>query len=129
MNAPNDLKLPPLQDPSLFRQQSYLNGEWVDADSGARFDVDNPADGSVIASVPMCGGAETRRAIDAANAALPAWRALTAKQRATLLRRWFDLMLLNADDLALILTTEQGKPLTEAKGEIMYGASFIEWFA
>ena len=129
MNAPNDLKLPPLQDPTLFRQQSYLNGEWVDADAGARFDVDNPADGSVIASVPLCGGAETRRAIDAANAALPAWRALTAKQRGALLRRWFDLMLLNADDLALILTTEQGKPLTEAKGEIMYGASFIEWFA
>ena len=129
MNAPNDLKLIPLQDPSLFRQQSYLNGEWVDADSGATFDVDNPADGTVIASVPLCGGAETRRAIDAANAALPAWRALTAKQRGALLRRWFDLMLLNADDLALILTTEQGKPLTEAKGEITYGASFIEWFA
>jgi len=129
MNAPNDLKLPPMQDPSLLRQQSYLNGEWIDADSGARFDVDNPADGGVIASVSLCGGAETRRAIDAANAALPAWRALTAKQRATLLRRWFDLMLLNADDLALILTTEQGKPLPEAKGEVMYGASFIEWFA
>ena len=129
MNAPNDLKLPPLQDPSLFRQQSYLNGEWIDADAGARFDVDNPADGSVIASVPLCGGVETRRAIDAANAALPAWRAMTAKQRGALLRRWFELMLLNADDLALILTTEQGKPLTEAKGEIMYGASFIEWFA
>ncbi len=129
MNALNDLKHPPLQDPSLFRQQSYLNGEWIDADSGARFDVDNPADSSVIGSVPLCGGAETRRAINAANAALPAWRALTAKQRGALLRRWFDLMLLNADDLALILTTEQGKPLTEAKGEIMYGASFIEWFA
>ena len=129
MNAPNDLKFPPLQDPSLFRNQSYVNGEWINADSGTRFDIDNPADGSIIASVPNCGAAETRRAIEAAKAALPAWRALTAKQRAALLRRWFDLMLLNADDLALILTTEQGKPLPEAKGEIMYGASFIEWFA
>ena len=129
MNAPNDLKLPALKDPSLFRTQSYLNGEWIDADSGMRFDVDNPADGSIVASVPDCGGVETKRAIDAANAALPAWRAMTAKQRSVILRRWFDLMMMNADDLALILTTEQGKPLAEAKGEIIYGASFIEWFA
>ena len=129
MNAPKEMTFPPLQDPSLFRNESYVNGEWINADSGMRFDVDNPADGSIIASVPNCGGAETRRAIDAANAALPAWRAMTAKQRAALLRRWFDLMLINADDIALILTTEQGKPLAEAKGEIMYGASFIEWFA
>ena len=129
MNAPNELKFPPLKDPSLFHAQSYLNGEWIEADSGLRFDVDNPADGSIVGSVPDCGAAETRRAIEAANAALPAWRALTAKQRSTLLRKWFDLMLANADDLALILTTEQGKPLAEAKGEVMYGASFIEWFA
>ena len=129
MNAPNELTFPPLLDPSLFRNQSYVNGEWVEADSGMRFDIDNPADSAIIASVPDCGAAETRRAIAAANAALPAWRAMTARQRATLLRRWYDLMLLNADDLALILTTEQGKPLAEAKGEIMYGASFIEWFA
>ena len=129
MNAPNELKFPPLKDPSLFHTQSYLNGEWIEADSGLRFDVDNPADGSIVGSVPDCGAAETRRAIEAANAALPAWRALTAKQRSTLLRKWFDLMLANADDLALILTTEQGKPLAEAKGEVMYGASFIEWFA
>ena len=129
MNAPNELKFPALQDPSLFRTQSYLNGEWIDADSGLRFDVDNPADGSVVGSVPDCGAAETRRAIEAANAALPAWRAMTAKQRSGLLRRWYELMLLNADDLAVILTTEQGKPLVEAKGEVMYGASFIEWFA
>ena len=129
MNARNEMKFPKLQDPSLFRNQSYLDGAWVEADSGARFDVDNPADGGIIGSVPDCGVAETRRAIDAANAALPAWRAQTAKQRSILLRRWYDLMLLNADDLALILTTEQGKPLAEAKGEIMYGASFIEWFA
>lgn len=129
MNAPKKLTFPPLQDPSLFRTESYVNGEWINADSGMRFDVDNPADGSVITSVPNCGAVETKRAIDAANAALPAWRAMTAKQRGALLRRWFDLMLLNADDLALILTTEQGKPLAEAKGEITYGASFIEWFA
>ena len=129
MNARNEMKFPTLQDPSLFRNQSYVDGAWVEADSGARFDVDNPADGGIIGSVPDCGEAETRRAIDAANAALPAWRAQTAKQRSILLRRWYDLMLLNADDLALILTTEQGKPLAEAKGEIMYGASFIEWFA
>ena len=129
MNARNEIKFPKLQDPSLFRNQSYIDGGWVEADSGARFDVDNPADGGIIGSVPDCGAAETRRAIDAANAALPGWRAQTAKQRSILLRRWYDLMLLNADDLALILTTEQGKPLAEAKGEIMYGASFIEWFA
>ena len=129
MKTPKELTFPPLQDPSLFRTESYVNGGWINADSGMRFDVDNPADGSIIASAPNCGAVETKRAIDAANAALPAWRAMTAKQRATLLRRWFDLMLVNADDLALILTTEQGKPLAEAKGEIMYGASFIEWFA
>ena len=129
MNAAHEMKLLPLQDPSLFRNQSYIDGAWVDADTGKRFDVDNPADGSVVGSVPDCGAAETRRAIEAATAALPAWRAQTAKQRAALLRRWYELMLQNADDLALILTTEQGKPLAEAKGEIMYGASFIEWFA
>ena len=129
MNAPNELTFPSLQDPSLFRTQSYIDGAWIEADSGVRFDVDNPADGSVVGSVPDCGAAETRRAIEAADAALPAWRAQTAKQRSALLRRWYELMLLNADDLALILTTEQGKPLAEAKGEILYGASFIEWFA
>ena len=129
MNAPNDLNLPTLNDPSLFRTQSYIDGAWCEADSGKRFDVDNPADGSVVGSVPTCGAAETKRAIEAANAALPAWRALTAKQRAGMLRKWFELMLTHADDLALILTTEQGKPLAEAKGEILYGASFIEWFA
>ena len=129
IKAPTTLMFPTLQDPSLLRHQSYLDGEWIDADSGMRFDVDNPADGSIVGSVPDCGAAETRRAITAANTALPAWRALTAKQRSALLRRWYELMLLNADDLALILTTEQGKPLAEAKGEVMYGASFIEWFA
>jgi succinate-semialdehyde dehydrogenase / glutarate-semialdehyde dehydrogenase len=129
MNAPHDLKPLPLKDPTLFRTQSYINGEWCNADSGKRFDVDNPATGAIIASVPDCGAAETARAIEAANAALPAWRAMTAKTRAAILRKWFDLMMANADDLALILTTEQGKPLAEARGEVFYGASFIEWFA
>jgi succinate-semialdehyde dehydrogenase / glutarate-semialdehyde dehydrogenase len=129
MNAPHDLNPLPLKDPTLFRTQSYINGEWCNADSGKRFDVDNPATGAIIASVPDCGAAETARAIEAANAALPAWRAMTAKTRAAILRKWFDLMMANADDLALILTTEQGKPLAEARGEVFYGASFIEWFA
>ena len=87
MNTPKELTFTPLQDPSLFRTESYVNGEWIKADSGTRFDVDNPADGSIIASVPNCGAVETKRAIDAANAALPAWRAMTAKQRGALLRR------------------------------------------
>jgi succinate-semialdehyde dehydrogenase/glutarate-semialdehyde dehydrogenase len=129
MNAKHNLNFPTLADPTLLRNRSYLNGEWIDADSGLRFDVDNPADGGVVGNVPDCGASETRRAVEAASAALPAWRALTAKQRSAHLRKWFDLMLANADDLALILTTEQGKPLAEAKGEIIYGASFIEWFA
>ena len=129
MNAPHEFSLPQLKDPSLFRSQCYIDGVWVDADGGARADVDNPADGSIIGSVPHMGAAEARRAIDAAAAALPAWRALTAKARAALLMKWYHLMLEHQDDLAQILTAEQGKPLAEAKGEILYGASFIEWFA
>ncbi len=129
MNAPQDLKRLPLQDPTLLRTQCYLDGAWVDADSGKHFEVDNPATGNIIANVPDCGADEAKRAIAAAAAALPAWRALTAKARSQILRKWFDLMIAHADDLALILTTEQGKPLAEAKGEVMYGASFIEWFA
>ena len=129
MNAPSDLKLPALKDPGLWHTQSFIDGAWCDADSGKQFPVDNPADGAVIAQVADCGAAETRRAIAAAEAALPAWRSLTAKQRAAILKKWFDLMMANQEDLALILTTEQGKPLAEAKGEIAYGASFIEWFA
>ena len=118
-----------LKDPKLFRQQCCINGEWRDADSTATINVTNPADGSVIGTIPKMGASETRRAIEAANAALPAWRAKLAKERANILRKWFELMIANTDDLALIMTTEQGKPLTEAKGEIAYAASFIEWFA
>jgi len=118
-----------LKDPSLFRQQCYVDGAWADADGGATIEVTNPASGKVIGTVPKMGAAETRRAIEAANAAWPAWRAKTAKERATILRKWFDLMMANQDDLGQIMTTEQGKPLAEAKGEVAYAASFIEWFA
>ncbi|MFK3948128.1 NADP-dependent succinate-semialdehyde dehydrogenase [Pseudomonas fulva] len=118
-----------LKDAQLFRQQAFINGEWLDADSGQTINVTNPATGEVIGTVPKMGTAETRRAIEAADKALPAWRALTAKERSTKLRRWFELMIENQDDLARLMTTEQGKPLTEAKGEIAYAASFIEWFA
>ncbi len=118
-----------LKDPTLLRHQAYLNGAWVDADGGQTINVSNPATGEHIGTVPLMGTAETRRAIEAANAAWPAWRKKTAKERASVLRRWHDLILENADDLALIMTTEQGKPLPEAKGEVQFGASFIEWFA
>ncbi|WP_199542353.1 NADP-dependent succinate-semialdehyde dehydrogenase [Paraburkholderia kururiensis] len=118
-----------LNDPSLLQTKAYLAGEWQGADDGSTFDVVNPATGERIASVPRMGAQETRRAIAAANAAWPAWRAKTAKERSQVLRKWYDLMVQHADDLALILTTEQGKPLAEAKGEILYAASFIEWFA
>jgi succinate-semialdehyde dehydrogenase/glutarate-semialdehyde dehydrogenase len=118
-----------LRDPTLLRQQCYLNGLWLDADGGQHADVRNPATGEVIGHVPVMGTQETRNAISAANAAWPAWRKKTAKERAAVLRRWNDLILENADDLALIMTAEQGKPLLEAKGEVQYAASFIEWFA
>ncbi|NQE50162.1 succinate-semialdehyde dehydrogenase [Herbaspirillum rubrisubalbicans] len=118
-----------LKDPSLLRQQAYLNGAWCDADSGAKLEVHNPANGQLLGHVPLMGATETRRAIEAANAAWPAWKKKTAKERSALLRRWYELMLANADDLALIMTAEQGKPLAEARGEIGYAASFIEWFA
>src|SRR5229473_1901664 len=118
-----------LKDPSLFRQQCYIDGKWADADSGKTLPVNNPATGEILGTVPNMGAAETRRAIDAANAAFPAWRAKTAKERAVILRKWFDLMMANQEDLAKILTAEQGKPLAEARTEISYGASFIEWFA
>jgi len=118
-----------LKDPSLFRQQAYVNGEWCDADSGGTHPVTNPATGETIGSVPLMGAAETKRAIAAANDAWRQWRRKTAKERSIILRKWNDLMLANLDDLALIMTVEQGKPLAEAKGEIAYAASFIEWFA
>jgi succinate-semialdehyde dehydrogenase/glutarate-semialdehyde dehydrogenase len=118
-----------LKDPKLFRDRAYVNGEWVEAESRKRFDVDNPADGTILGSAPDMGAVETKRAIAAAEAALPAWRALPAKERSKILRKWYDLIMANAEDLALILTAEQGKPLAEAKGEIAYGASFVEWFA
>ena len=118
-----------LKDPSLLRQQAYLNGQWCNADTGDTCTVTNPATGEKIGTVPNMGAAETRRAIAAADRAWPAWRAKTGKERSAILRQWNDLMLANADDLALIMTVEQGKPLTEAHGEIAYAASFIEWFA
>ncbi len=118
-----------LKDASLLRQQCYINGKWADADSGNAIDVTNPATGEVLGTVPSMGAAETRRAIEAANAAWPAWRKKTAKERANILRKWFNLMMENQDDLATLMTAEQGKPLAEAKGEIAYGASFVEWFA
>jgi len=118
-----------LKDMKLFRQQCYIDGQWVDADDKSTLAVNNPADGLQIGTVPKMGAAETKRAIEAANAAWPAWRAKTSKERANVLRKWFDLMMANQDDLAVLMTTEQGKPLAESKGEIAYGASFIEWFA
>ena len=131
MNAPSRAGLPALnlKDPKLFREQCYIDGAWVAADSKKTFPVDNPASGEIIGNVPDMGVAETKRAIEAADKAWPAWRAKTAKERAAILRKWFDLMMANQDDLGLILTSEQGKPLAEAKGEIAYGASFVEWFA
>lgn len=119
----------PLKDPDLFRQANCIGGQWIQADSGKMLTVRNPATGEVVGQVPAMGRAETRRAIEAADAALPAWRKLLAKERAAILRKLFDLMLANTDDLAAIMTAEQGKPLAEAKGEVAYAASFIEWFA
>ena len=115
-----------LKDPSLLRQQCYINGTWCDADSNETVAIANPATGEIIASVPVMGQAETAAAIRAAEAALPAWRALTAKERGAKLKRWFELLNEHSDDLALMMTTEQGKPLAEAKGEVTYAASFIE---
>jgi succinate-semialdehyde dehydrogenase/glutarate-semialdehyde dehydrogenase len=119
----------PLKDPSLFRQANYIDGKWIEADNGATLTVRNPATGEPVGTVPALGTAETRRAIEAAHRAQPAWRAMLAKDRAAILRRLFDLMIANTDDLAVIMTAEQGKPLAESKGEIAYAASFIEWFA
>ncbi|MCB0551480.1 MAG: NAD-dependent succinate-semialdehyde dehydrogenase [Phaeodactylibacter sp.] len=118
-----------LKKTSLLHNKAYINGQWAQADNGSTYPIHNPADGSLIIEVPDMGAAETRRAIEAANAALPAWRAKTAGERSSILRRWYELQMDNVDGLGLLLTTEQGKPLEEAKGEIRYGASFVEWFA
>jgi succinate-semialdehyde dehydrogenase/glutarate-semialdehyde dehydrogenase len=118
-----------LNDPTLLRTQACIGGRWVGADTGAITVINNVATGKQIVMIPQMGAAETRRAIDAAQAAFLTWRKKSAKERSNLLRRWFDLMIANQDDLALILSSEQGKPLPEAKGEILYGASFVEWFA
>lgn len=117
-----------LQDPSLLQSQAYINGQWVDADDGATFAVTNPANGEHLADVASVGAAETRRAIEAADLAMQGWKALSAKARSAVLRRWFELIMANQEDLALIMTLEQGKVLAESRGEIAYGASFVEWF-
>jgi succinate-semialdehyde dehydrogenase/glutarate-semialdehyde dehydrogenase len=118
-----------LKDPSLLRQQCYVDGQWIDADDGGSMPVIDPATGIPIGTAPVMRAAETKRAIDAANRAWPTWRGKTAKERSMILRKWNDLMLANVDDLALILTSEQGKPLAEAKGEVTIGAAYVEWFA
>lgn len=118
-----------LNKPELFREHAYIDGQWLAAENGATITVTNPSTSAVIGHVPRMGGAETRRAIEAADRALPAWRALSAKERASKLRRWYELMIENQDDLAQIMTLEQGKPLTEARGEIVFAASYIEWYA
>ena len=118
-----------LNDPDLLRHQAYIDGKWCDAPDGSATEIFNPANDQSLGFVPNLGADETRRAIEAAQAAQPAWRALTAKERAARLRKWYELMLANQEDLARIMTAEQGKPLTEARGEVLYAASFIEWFA
>ena len=118
-----------LNDQSLFREKCYIDGAWVDAGSGKTIEVNDPADNSIIGTVPKMGRDETSRAIEAANAAYPAWRAKTGKERAAILRKWYELILENQEDLAVIMTTEQGKPLAESRGEVVYSAAFVEWFA
>ncbi len=118
-----------LSDPALWKQRCLIGGQWLAADSGLTIEVRNPANADLLGTVPHMGGAETRRAIEAAHAALPTWAKKTAAERARLMRKWFDLMLAHVDDLAIIMTAEQGKPLAESRGEIAYAASFIEWFA
>ncbi len=119
---------PGLKDPRLFREACYVDGSWIQAASGTVINVDNPATGELLGAVPKLGAGETRQAIDAAARALPAWRKKTAKERAQVLRRWFDLLMANQDDLARLMTLEQGKPITESKGEVAYAAGFLEWF-
>ena len=126
--TPNPLRIP-LKDPTLFRERCPIGGEWQGADDGATIAVTDPATGARLGTIPKMGAAETRRAVAAAAAALPAWKALTAKERAGRLRKWFELLMANQEDLAQLMTAEQGKPLAESRGEIGYAASFIEWFA
>src|SRR5262245_29880326 len=118
-----------LEDADLMRHQAYIGGRWCDADSGATFDVTNPATGETLGTVPNMGAVETRRSTEAAKIAWSAWRRKPANERSALLRRWNDLIVANVDDLGKLMTAEQGKPLAEAKGEVLYAASFIEWFA
>ena len=126
LNQVSELKL---KDPTLFRQANFIGGKWMAADDGATLTVRNPSTGNIVGTVPALGALETRRAIDAAHLAFPGWRALLAKERAAILRKLFDLMIAATDDLAIIMTAEQGKPLAESRGEIAYAASFLEWFA
>ncbi|MBV6653340.1 MAG: aldehyde dehydrogenase family protein, partial [Mameliella sp.] len=118
-----------INDQSLLRNQAYINGEWVSAQNGKTYTVTNPFDNAPLVNVPDMGAEDTKIAIKAANDALPLWRSKTAAERSAILRRWYELQLENQEDLAQLLTTEQGKPLAEARGEIRYGASFVEWFA
>jgi succinate-semialdehyde dehydrogenase/glutarate-semialdehyde dehydrogenase len=118
-----------LKDKNLFRQQCYINGNWLDADSGESIDVTNPATGEKLGTVPKMGAEETRRAIEAAEEAFSSWRRTTAYEKSQVLRRWFDLMMEHKEDLSIIMTAEQGKPINESRGEINYAASYIEWFA
>ena len=137
MGSSSDIAAPPpaarqtlaLADPALLRENGLVGGRWVPADGGGTITVSNPATGAALATIPNMGAAETRRAIAAAAGALPAWSARTAKERAAVLRRWFDLIVQNEADLAVLMTAEQGKPLAESRGEIAYAAAFIEWFA
>ena len=117
-----------LTDATLFRQSCYVDGAWMDASGGGTINVDNPATGEVIGTVPKLGAAETRQAIEAAQRAWPEWRRKTAKERAAVLRRWYELMIANQEDLARLMTIEQGKPLVESRGEVVYAAAFLEWF-
>jgi succinate-semialdehyde dehydrogenase/glutarate-semialdehyde dehydrogenase len=117
-----------LADSKLFRQSCYVDGAWVNARGGATITVDNPATGEVVGTVPKFGAVETREAIEAANRAFPEWRKKTAKERAAVLRKWFDLMMANQEDLAKLMTTEQGKVLAESRGEVAYAGAFLEWF-
>jgi succinate-semialdehyde dehydrogenase/glutarate-semialdehyde dehydrogenase len=121
--------MPDLNDPTLHLSQAFIGGAWVDADDGSTFDVINPADGSTVGSVADLGGAETRRAIEAADAALPAWRGLTAKERAAVLKRWYQALMDNVEDLAVLMSIEMGKPIRESRGEAKFAAGFVEWNA